>query len=88
MSICVGVDVSKEHLDWIVGAEGNAASVANIPAGVRRLVKKLGQIEVHSIIVESTGGYERALVDARVLALFGEGTRPEKRRCPALRSVN
>ncbi|HSN70177.1 MAG TPA: IS110 family transposase [Steroidobacteraceae bacterium] len=68
MSVCVGVDVSKHHLDWVVGAEGNAARVTNSPAGVRRLAKQLGRLEVASIVVESTGGYERALVDALALA--------------------
>jgi transposase len=68
MSACVRVEVSKEHLDWVAGAEGNAASVAHILAGVRRLVKNLGKVEVDSIIVESTGGYERALIDALAAA--------------------
>jgi len=119
MSVCAGVDVSKEHLDWVVGAEGKVERAANSPAGVRRLVKKLGKIELDSIIVESTGGYERGLVDAlaaenlpvvlvnpwrvrrfgeglgvlaktdpldaRVLAIFGERARPEKRPLPGPR---
>jgi transposase len=68
MGVFVGVDVSKSHLDWVAGAEGKPERVTNSPAGVRRLVGKLGQIEVASIVVESTGGYERAVVDALAAA--------------------
>jgi transposase len=68
MGVYVGVDVSKGHLDWVVGAEGKAERVPNSPAGVRRLVKKFGQVEAESIVVESTGGYERTLVDALAAA--------------------
>ncbi len=38
MENCVGVDVSKHQLDWVLGGEGNVARVPNTPAGVRRLV--------------------------------------------------
>lgn len=64
MEDCVGVDVSKHHLDWVLGGEGNVARVPNTPAGVRRLVAKLRSLEVDLIVVESTGGYERALTQA------------------------
>jgi transposase len=64
MDDCVGIDVSKDHLDWVLGAEGKVERLPNSPAGVRRLVAKLGKIEVESIVVESTGGYERKLTEA------------------------
>jgi transposase len=64
MEDCVGVDVSKHHLDWVLGDEGNVARVPNTPAGVRRLVAKLRGLEVELIVVESTGGYERKLTEA------------------------
>jgi transposase len=112
----VGIDVSKEHLDWVVGANRDVERVPNSPAGVRRLVKALREFDLASIIVESTGGYERTLtealtkvllpvilvnpwrvrrfgeglgvlaktdpLDARILALFGERARPERRPLP------
>ena len=68
MGECVGIDVSKQHLDWVLGAEGNVERASNCPAGVRRLVARLRKIEVASIIVESTGGYERALTEALTAA--------------------
>ncbi len=64
MENCVGVDVSKHHLDWVLGGEGNVARVLNTPAGVRRIVAKIRSLEVALIVVESTGGYERALTEA------------------------
>jgi transposase len=64
MSECVGIDVAKSHLDWVLGAEGNASRVPNTPAGVRRLVARLAKTSVDRIVVESTGGYERALTEA------------------------
>ncbi len=64
MENCVGVDVSKHHLDWALGGEGSVARVPNTPAGVRQMVAKIRHREVALIIVESTGGYERVLTEA------------------------
>ena len=64
MSVYVGIDVSKQHLDVAVGSEGAVDRVPNSPAGVRRLVARLRKLEIESIIVESTGGYERAVTEA------------------------
>jgi transposase len=64
MGVCVGIDVSKHQLDWVLGAEGSVERSPNTPGGVRRLVTRLRKIDPASIIVESTGGYERALTEA------------------------
>jgi hypothetical protein len=64
MNECVGVDVSKQHLDWVFGGEGKVKRVNNTPAGIRGLVAKLRRCEASLIIVESTGGYERAIGEA------------------------
>jgi transposase len=66
MSDCVGVDVSKDHLDWVLGGEGEIQRVANTATGVRQLVARLRKREFALIVVESTGGYERALTSALV----------------------
>jgi transposase len=42
--------------------------VSNSRAGVRQLVTALGRIELESIVVESTGGYERVLTEALTAA--------------------
>ncbi len=66
MGVSVGIDVSKQHLDWAAsGGKANAARVPNTPAGIRRLVARLGEErDIVRIVVESTGGYERALTVA------------------------
>ena len=64
MGVYVGIDVSKQHLDWVCGAEGEAERAPNGAVGVRRLVARLRKIELALIIVESTGGYERRLTEA------------------------
>ncbi len=68
MGVYVGIDMSKQHLDWVLGEEGNVERASNSPAGVRQLVARLSKIEIASIIVESTGGYERALTEALTAA--------------------
>jgi len=116
MGVFVGVDVSKQHLDWAVGEDGQVERCANTTAGVRRLAEKLAKLDLELVVVESTGGYERALterlseanlpvvlvnpwrirrfgeglgilaktdpLDARVLALYGERAKPERRPLP------
>ena len=61
---CVGVDVSKHQLDWVLGGNGSAQRVTNTAAGIRGLVTNLKRSEAALIIVESTGGYERTLIEA------------------------
>jgi len=63
MGVCAGVDVSKGHLDWAAGEQGQVDRVPNTGAGVRRLVANLGRLDFELIVVESTGGYERRLVE-------------------------
>jgi transposase len=64
MGDCIGVDVSKHHLDWAVGGEGPVDRVANTPSGVRRIVGAIRKLDAELIVVESTGGYERSLTVA------------------------
>ncbi len=64
----VGVDVSKDHLDWAASAQSAVERIPNHAAGIRRLVKGLRELEPERIVVEATGGYERALVEALVRA--------------------
>lgn len=64
MGVSVGIDVSKQHLDWALGSEAKPARVRNTRAGIRRLVSQLAkEPKLDRIIVESTGGYERGLTE-------------------------
>ncbi len=62
--VFVGVDVSKEGLDVAVRPGGEQWSEANDAAGVKRLVKRLKELNCMRIVVEATGGYETLLVSA------------------------
>ncbi len=62
----VGVDVSKAVLDVAVGVDGPARRVANTPAGHRRLIGELKRVAPVRIVLESTGGYERAVFEKLV----------------------
>ena len=62
--VFVGVDVSKEGLDVAVRPGGEQWSEANDAAGVKRLVKRLQELNCMRIVVEATGGYETLLVSA------------------------
>jgi transposase len=64
MHPCVGVDVSKHHLDWTFGEDGPVEHLPNTPAGIRRLLERARRHEPTLIAVESTGGYERQLITA------------------------
>jgi transposase len=66
MTVCAGIDVSKDHLDWTVGSTSEVRQVPNTPAGVRRLVRKLQRLELDRVVLEATGGYERLLYQALV----------------------
>lgn len=57
-----GIDVSKEHLDVLVGAD--VVRVANDSKGCAQTVAKLKGANVDLVVVEATGGYERSLVCA------------------------
>jgi transposase len=64
----VGIDVSKDRLDVAV-LGGQYGSVPNTREGIAKLVQWLQEVDPELIVVEATGGYQRAAVEA----LFGAG---------------
>jgi transposase len=66
----VGIDVAKDSLDvaWGSGDESRHLSAANAPSGLAALVRQLPPAAESRVVVEATGGYERALVTALVEA--------------------
>ena len=62
-SFC-GVDVSERQLDVHLLPEGASTSFAHTAAGIGRLVAWLASRERPLLVVEATGGLERALVAA------------------------
>lgn len=60
--ISVGIDVSKENLDVDFAPTREPLRLANDPAGHAALVKRLSAMDIRVIVIEATGGYERAIV--------------------------
>ena len=64
--VSIGIDVSKHQLDYASQDRAHRGQVANTTEGIAALVKALVAIAPERIVIESTGGYERAA--ARALA--------------------
>jgi len=60
--VYVGVDVAKAYLQVAAGEQN--VGYANTPAGHRELVGWLRSLGKVAVVLEATGGYERALVEA------------------------
>src|SRR5687767_4446854 len=60
----VGIDVSKDRLDVAVLGEEQEKQVCNTQAGIEELVQWMLGLQPELIVVEATGGYQRAVVEA------------------------
>jgi transposase len=60
----VGVDVSKDRLDVAVLGESQEKQVDNTVQGIAQLVEQIQALQPELIVVEATGGYQRAVVEA------------------------
>ena len=67
-NVCVGIDVSKDQLDLATDPGDGAHAFANNPDGHRQLLEHLQTLQVQAIVLEATGGYERAVVAAMLAA--------------------
>jgi transposase len=63
-SAVVGIDVSKAFLDVAWWVPDHAARYANSPQGLAELTRALTQQAPELVVLEATGGYEIAAVDA------------------------
>jgi len=64
----IGVDVSKERLDCFCRPTGTRFSYDNTPPGIAALVQWVESQQPQLIVLEATGGLERPLVAALVVA--------------------
>jgi transposase len=62
--VYAGIDVAKDKLDLAIDDGGQVTTFPNDAAGIARIVKRLGEIRPAMVVVESTGGLERPLLDA------------------------
>lgn len=60
-SVFVGIDVSKDQLDVHVRPLGSGFMVSNDATGYAGLIARLRPLRVKRVVLEATGGYERAL---------------------------
>ena len=58
----VGIDVAKDKLDIAVLGEKKESQVTNDEKGITSLVKEMQKLGPDLIVVEATGGYQRAVV--------------------------
>jgi len=68
VSYSAGIDVAKGHLDLYLRPSGHAERFSNDAPGHRKLINVLRKHRVSLIVLEATGGYERAAVKAMVAA--------------------
>jgi len=59
----VGIDVSKDRLDVAVLGEKQEYQVDNTETGILELASRMQGLAPDRIVVEATGGYQRAVVD-------------------------
>lgn len=64
MSMFIGIDVAKASLAVAVRPSGERFEVANDAAGHAALAERLRRLPVERIVLEATGGYERAVMNA------------------------
>ena len=64
-NLIIGVDVSKDKLDFSKGSQGNTKTIANSSVAIKKLIDKIGRQRAETlVVVEATGGYERLLVES------------------------
>ena len=64
----MGIDVAQAQLDIAVRPTGERWAVTNDEAGIAALVAKLQAVAPTLIVLEATGGYQRAVVAALAAA--------------------
>jgi transposase len=67
---CVGIDVAKAQLDMALRPTGERGAVANDEAGIATLLAQLQAVQPTLMVLDATGGYQRAVVAALAAAGF------------------
>jgi transposase len=60
----IGIDVCKDYLDIAIHPKGKTFRLANDALGQAELVQRLSTILAEGIVLEATGGIERAVMSA------------------------
>lgn len=64
----MGIDVCAARLDWHRLPQGRSGSVPNTADGIQGLIAELAQSGVDIVVIEATGGLQRAVATAMVAA--------------------
>ena len=64
MKVCAGIDVAKDTLAVVVRPGGEGWTVTNTSTGHAALCQRLHELGVERVVLEATGGYERAVLMA------------------------
>jgi transposase len=67
-AVWAGIDVAKAYLDLAIEGDGHVERFQNDPTGIAQAVEWLSALQPAGIVVEATGGYERAVVHAAAQA--------------------
>lgn len=62
--VTIGIDVGKFTLDICIHERGLHWQEENSPGGIRKALRRITRYQVSRLVVEATGRYELALVDA------------------------
>lgn len=60
----IGVDISKQYLDVAIRPTGESFRVANASDGIAELIQRIRLLTPTLVVLEATGGFERALAIA------------------------
>jgi len=60
--VCIGIDISKDHLDLAFDTIEKTERFNNDREGCAAIRQRLASYDIQSIVVEATGRYERAIV--------------------------
>ena len=63
-TVNVGIDVGKLQLDIAIHERAVYFTVENTPAGIKKALSRLSRYPVERVVMEATGRYEYALVEA------------------------
>ncbi len=66
----VGIDVGKSQLDLFIHETKLYFSVENNPTGIRRALARLRPYRIARVVLEATGRYEHAFVEAACSLIF------------------
>jgi transposase len=64
--IFVGIDVAKENLDIAIRPNGESWTINNEEQSTMELAKRLKEMQPEVVVMEATGGYEKAVASVLV----------------------